>query len=200
MRKTARALIVSPAVLIVPALVLSISACGSDTSSTDTAASPPAVTTTVASPFKPAPSIGDMQRTYVGQIIDAVEQRGGSKDQAVAALVAAKAESGWMIGGWSSGKTRDIFGWEHSLRYGASDSSTAAPKATENFMTVAQAVTVDPSDPAAYALAVQRADPRWEEAGYRVKPSAADRPTAEEKYAQAVPDARAALAELRPIP
>ncbi|WP_137725629.1 hypothetical protein [Prescottella subtropica] len=180
------------ATVIAATLAIGLTACGSD----DAPAASPTVTvpttTAPASPYDSDDFISKRQRFYVQQIIDTVEQRGGTPDQVLAALVAAKAESNWIAG---NGNKLDIYGWEHRLRYGASDSAEATPAATNNFMDVAATVTVDDNDPVAYALAVQRADPRGydEKEHFRYKKGA----TAAGEYAAALPDARAAYEELR---
>lgn len=173
------------------ALAVGLTACGS-ASEPPTPSVSATTTTAPASPFDADDFIGDKQRFYAKQIIDTVEQRGGTPNQVLAALVAGKAEADWMAGG---GNKFDIYGWEHRLQYGASDSNTATPAATNNFMDVAATVPVDDNDPVAYALAVQRADPRGydEKKHFRYKKGA----TAAGEYATALPAAKIAYAELR---
>lgn len=59
---------------------------------------------------------------------------------------------------------RDIYGWRFGYNI-AADSTDAVKAATNTFMDNAATITVSADDPAAYALAVQTADPR----GYNEK-------------------------------
>lgn len=177
--------------VVFAALAVGLTACSSDSEPPAASSATTTTTTAPASPFDADDFIGDKQRFYARQIIDTVEQRGGTPNQVLAALVAGKAEADWMAGG---GNKFDIYGWEHRLQYGASDGNTATPAATNNFMDVAATVTVDDNDPVTYALAVQRADPR----GYDEKKHFYRKgETAAGEYAAALPAAKVAYAELR---
>ncbi|MGN0040521.1 hypothetical protein [Rhodococcus sp. (in: high G+C Gram-positive bacteria)] len=129
-------------------------------------------------------------------IVEAVEERGGMPEQAVAALLAGQAETGWSSGlslpAPATG-IADIYGWRFSYNI-AADSTNAVLAATYTFMDNAAAVEVDPSDPVAYAFAVQQADKREyveEKRFYK------NNETAASEYAAALPIAEAAYAELR---
>ncbi|MGW0022165.1 hypothetical protein ACWDUD_27960 [Rhodococcus sp. NPDC003382] len=180
----------SVAALITATLAVGLAGCSSHDSRTVPSIDA-AISTTSTSPFDSDDFTGDKQRFYAKQIIDAAERHGATVNQVLAALVAAKAESGWIAGG---GNKYDIFGWEHRLQYGASDSNTAAPLATDNFIDVAATITIDESDPVSYALAVQHADPRgYDEEEHFPKKGE----TAAAEYATALPYAQAAYEELR---
>jgi len=123
-----------------------------------------------------------------------VEARHGKPDQALAALLAAEAETGWRSGlSMAPPETgiRDVYGWRFGYNI-AADSTDAVKAATNTFMD--NAITVSADDPAAYALAVQLADPR----GYNEKEHFYKKgETAATEYAAALPKAQAAYAELR---
>lgn len=129
-------------------------------------------------------------------IVEAVEERGGTPEQAVAALLAGQAETGWRSGLSLPAPAKDIsdiYGWRFAYNIGA-DSTDAVRAATYTFMDNAAAVNVDPGDPVAYALAVQHADEREyveDERYYK------NGETPASEYASAEPIAEAAYAELR---
>lgn len=172
--------------------------------STDPAGPPPSSTTTSTAAPAATSVFGD-DRSDIGfriheqnarAIIETVEERGGTPEQAIAALLAAQAETGWRSGlplPAPSTDIRDIYGWRFSYNIGA-DGVDAVRIATYRFMDSAAAVTVDPADPVAYALAVQRADTReYVEQEHFYKRGQ----TAASEYASARPLAEAAYAELR---
>lgn len=135
-------------------------------------------------------------RGFADTIVATVEVRGGTPEQAVAALVASNAETGWRsaLPFSPQGGIRDIFGWRYVLPASA-ESWEAAAEATQVFMDVAATVRVDPADPAAYALAVQRADPRGYITEERLLKSGR---TPEQHYSAALPRAQSAYEKLRP--
>ncbi|MDV2477285.1 hypothetical protein F8M49_21485 [Rhodococcus zopfii] len=187
------------AALITATLAAGLTAC----SSTDTAtvAPPTAPITTVAvSPFGDDSSdlLFQIHRNNAAAIVETVEQRGGTPQQAIAALLAGEAETGWRSGLPMSPPAtdiRDIYGWRFAYTVGA-ESTDGVRAATETFMANAATVTVDAADPVAYALAVQHADRReYDEPEHFFKKGQ----TAASEYAAALPAATAAYAELRPV-
>ena len=129
-------------------------------------------------------------------IVETVEERGGTPGQAVAALLASQAETGWRSGlslPAPATAIADIYGWRFTYNIGA-DSTDAVRAATDRFMDNAAGVHVDPGDPVAYALAVQRADTREYLEDKRFYTNGE---TAASEYAKAQPIAEAAYAELR---
>lgn len=188
------------AVMMIAALSLGIAACGSDEQA-PSGPSNAAPTTATESVFGPDPTdiLSKLHRDNATAIVEAVEKRGGTADQAVAALLAAEAETGWRSGlSMASPSTdiRDIYGWRYSYN-AAADSIEAVTDATNTFMDNTVRVTADATDSASYALAVQQADQRgYNEAEHFYK----NGETAESQYAAAVATAQAALAELRPVP
>ncbi|WP_244867006.1 hypothetical protein [Rhodococcus sp. B50] len=135
------------------------------------------------------------QRNAVA-IIEAVEERGGTPEQAVAALLAAQAETSWRSGlslPAPATAIADIYGWRFAYNIGA-DSTDAVRAATYTFMDNAADMDVDMGDPVAYALAVQRADTREYVEDKRFYTNGE---TAASEYAKAQPIAEAAYTELR---
>ncbi|MFF1946581.1 hypothetical protein ACFVWF_31100 [Rhodococcus qingshengii] len=188
------------AALITAGLAVGLTACGSDESPTATTSttSTSAPTTTV-SPFG-AEAISDLgakiERDNAEVIVATVEGRGGSPDQARAALLAGAAETGWTSGlsmAAPATDIRDIFGWRFRYNTGA-DSADAVRAATNTFMDNTAAISIPASDSVAYALAAQHADPR----GYNEKEHFyKNGETSASEYAAALPKAQAAYAELR---
>ncbi|MFD9664355.1 hypothetical protein ACFWAY_22455 [Rhodococcus sp. NPDC059968] len=185
------------AVLIPAFLAVVLTACSSDESTTTTPASAPIVSTTV-SVFGTDEFIANRLRRSSTTIVETVEERGGTPEQAIAALVSSEAETGWQSGLRMSPPAtdiRDIYGWR--LKYNLpADSAEVVVAATNTFMDNAATATVTASadDPAAYALAVQQADPR----GYNEKEHFYKKgETAATEYGAALPKAQAAYAELR---
>ncbi|MFC9838881.1 hypothetical protein ACFVKB_34495 [Rhodococcus sp. NPDC127530] len=185
------------AVLIPAFLAVVLTACSSDESTTTTPASAPIVSTTV-SVFGTDEFIANRLRRSSTTIVETVEERGGTPEQAIAALVSSEAETGWQSGLRMSPPAtdiRDIYGWR--LKYNLpADSAEVVVAATNTFMDNAATATVTASadDPAAYALAVQQADPR----GYNEKEHFYKKgETAATEYAAALPKAQAVYAELR---
>lgn len=188
------------AALITAALAVGLTACSSDDEPTaalipDTTSAP----RTTVSPFG-TDSISELgvkiERDNATTIVETVEQRGGTPEQALAALLAAEAETGWSSGNRMAPPAtdiRDIFGWRLSYNLPA-DSAEVVRAATNTFMDNAATVTVSADDPAAYALAVQHTDPR----GYNEKEHFYKKgETAATEYPAALPKAQAAYAELR---
>ncbi|TWH44376.1 hypothetical protein L612_003400000270 [Rhodococcus rhodochrous J38] len=186
--------------LITAALAVGVVSCGSD--------EPTTPAPTVAPSTTAAPAIVSVfgedntdilfklhQRNAVA-IIETVEERGGTPEQAVAALLAGQAETGWRSGlslPAPATAIADIYGWRFAYNIGA-DSADAVRAATYKFMDNAAGVDVDPGNPVAYALAVQRADTREYVEGKRFYTNGE---TATSEYAKAQPIAEAAYTELR---
>ncbi|AHD24016.1 hypothetical protein Y013_24875 (plasmid) [Rhodococcus pyridinivorans SB3094] len=129
-------------------------------------------------------------------IVEAVEERGGTPEQAVAALLAGQAETGWTSGlslPAPATAIADIYGWRFAYNIGA-DSTDAVRVATYTFMDNAAGVDVDPVYPVAYALAVQQADTREYVEDKRFYKNGE---TAASEYAKAQPIAESAYTELR---
>nr|WP_271209423.1 hypothetical protein [Rhodococcus wratislaviensis]GLK33958.1 hypothetical protein GCM10017611_08010 [Rhodococcus wratislaviensis] len=184
------------AALITAVLAVGLTACSSDESTTATPTSVP-TTTADASPFGAEANsdlIAKIHRDNATAIVETVEARHGNPDQALAALLAAEAETGWRSGlsmAPPATGIRDVYGWRFGYNI-AADSTDAVKAATNTFMD--NAITVSADDPAAYALAVQLADPR----GYNEKEHFYKKgETAATEYAAALPKAQAAYAELR---
>ncbi|WP_368679942.1 hypothetical protein R1X32_00945 (plasmid) [Rhodococcus opacus] len=184
------------AALITAVLAVGLTACSNDESTTATPTSVP-TTTADASPFGAEANsdlIAKIHRDNATAIVETVEARHGNPDQALAALLAAEAETGWRSGlsmAPPATGIRDVYGWRFGYNI-AADSTDAVKAATNTFMDNAIAVSAD--DPAAYALAVQLADPR----GYNEKEHFYKKgETAATEYAAALPKAQAAYAELR---
>jgi hypothetical protein len=184
------------AALITAVLAVGLTACSNDESTTATPTSVP-TTTADASPFGAEANsdlIAKIHRDNATAIVETVEARRGNPDQALAALLAAEAETGWRSGlsmAPPATGIRDIYGWRFGYNI-AADSTDAVKAATNTFMD--NAVTVSVDDPAAYALAVQHADPR----GYNEREHFYKKgETAATEYAAALPKAQAAYAELR---
>ena len=186
--------------LITAALAVGVVSCGSDE---PTAPAPTVAPSTTAAPAAVSAFGEDStdilfkihQRNAVA-IIETVEERGGTPEQAVAALLAGQAETGWRSGlSLPSPATAiaDIYGWRFAYNIGA-DSTDAVRAATHAFMDNAAGVDVEPGDPEAYALAVQRADTREYVEDKRFYTNGE---TAASEYAKAQPIAEAAYAELR---
>ncbi|PQP21178.1 hypothetical protein C5613_26855 [Rhodococcus opacus] len=185
------------AALLTATLAVVLTACGRDESPT-TAPSVPS-TTAAPSPFGAEANsalITKIHRDNATAIVETVEARSGSPDQALAALLAAEAETGWRSGlsmAPPSVDIRDIYGWRFGYNI-AADSTDAVKAATNTFMDNAATITVSADDPAVYALAVQTADPRgYNETEHFYKKGE----TAAAEYAVALPKAQAAYAELR---
>ncbi len=137
-----------------------------------------------------------INRQNATAIVEAVEERGGTPEQAVAALLAGQAETGWTSGlslPAPATAIADIYGWRFAYNLGA-DSTDAVRVATYTFMDNAAGVDVDPGDPVAYALAVQQADTREYVEDKRFFKNGE---TAASEYASAQPIAEVAYAELR---
>lgn len=191
------------AALITAALAVGLTACGSDDEPSaamipNTSSAP----VTTASPFGAGYDnelLTEIHRTNATAVVETVEQRGGTRQQAVAALLATEAETGWRSGlPMPSPATdiRDIFGWRLSYNLPA-DSAEVVRAATNTFMDNTAAVTVSADDPAAYALAVQHADSRgYNENEHFYKKGE----TAASEYPAALPRALAAYTELRGSP
>ncbi|MGW5148262.1 hypothetical protein [Rhodococcus koreensis] len=183
------------AALIPAVLAVGLTACSGDESTTATPTNAPIATTT-ASAFGTDEFIANRMRNSSTTIIETVEERGGTPEQAIAALVSSEAETGWQSGlrmAPPATGIRDIYGWR--LKYNLpADSAEVVVAATNTFMDNAATVTASADNPAAYALAVQQADPR----GYNEKEHFYKKgETAAGEYAAAVPKAQAAYAELR---
>ena len=154
------------AALITAVLAVGLTACSRDESTTATPTSAPIAPTTV-SVFGTDEFIANRLLNSSRAIVETVEERGGTREQAIAALVSSEAETGWQSGLRMSPPAtdvRDIFGWRLAYNLPA-DSAEIVVAATNTFMDNAATVTVSADDPAAYALAVQLADPR----GYNEK-------------------------------
>lgn len=188
------------AALITAGLAVGLSSCSSDDSppATRSHATTSASTTTV-SPFG-AEAVSDLgvkiERDNAAAVVEAVELRGGTPDQALAALLASEAETGWTSGlsmAAPATDIRDVFGWR--FRYNiAADSTDAVRAATDTFMDNSATISINAADPVAYALAVQHADPR----GYNEKEHFyKNGETSNSEYTAALPKAQAAYAELR---
>ncbi|WP_016881267.1 MULTISPECIES: hypothetical protein [unclassified Rhodococcus (in: high G+C Gram-positive bacteria)] len=183
------------AALISAVLAVGLTACSRDESTTTAPTSAPIATTTV-SVFGTDGFIANRLLNSSRAIVETVEERGGTREQAIAALVSSEAETGWQSGLRMSPPAtdiRDIFGWRLAYNLPA-DSAEIVVAATNTFMDNAATVTVSADDPAAYALAVQLADPR----GYNEKEHFYKKgETAATEYAAALPKAQTAYAELR---
>ncbi|MCD2114376.1 hypothetical protein LQ384_25025 [Rhodococcus rhodochrous] len=187
------------AALITAALATALVSCGSDEPQAPAGTEVPSTTAAPAVSVFGEDSTDILfkihQRNAVA-IIEAVEERGGTPAQAIAALLAGQAETGWRSGlslPPPATAIADIYGWRFTYNIGA-DSTDAVRVATYTFMDNAAAVNADPSDPAAYALAVQQSDERRyiEDERFFVNDE-----TAISEYAKARPVAEAAYAELR---
>ncbi|GEM_PF-4673914 len=188
------------AALTTAALAVGLTACGSDdepaTAQIPETTSAPTATV---SPFG-TDSVSELgvklERDNATTIVETVEQRGGTPQQARAALLATAAETSWRSGlrmSPPSTDIRDIFGWRLSYNLSA-DSAEVVRAATNTFMDNTATVTVSSDDPVAYALAVQHADPR----GYNEKEHFYKKgETAPSEYPAALPRALAAYTELR---
>ncbi|MFF0818069.1 hypothetical protein ACFYVR_23325 [Rhodococcus sp. NPDC003318] len=188
------------ATLIPAALAAGLAACSSDE---EPSAAPISILTAPApateSPFG-ADAISKLgvkiERDNATAIVETVEQRGGTPKQAIAALLATEAETGWRSGSRMAPPAtdiRDIFGWRLAYNL-AADSADVVRAATNTFMDNAGTVTISVDDPCAYALAVQKADPRgYNEAEHFYKKGE----TAAGEYAAALPKAQEAYTELR---
>lgn len=185
------------AALITAALAVGLTACSSDDEATSapTSSSTTSPTSTV-SAFGTDEFIAERLRTSTSAIVETVEQRGGTPQQAIAALVSSEAETGWQSGLRMSPPAtdiRDIYGWRMSYNLPA-DSADAVRAATNTFMDNTATVTISADDPVAYALAVQYADPR----GYNEKEHFYKKgETAAGEYPASLPKAQAAYEELR---
>ena len=183
------------AALITAVLAVGLTACSRDASTTAAPTSAPIATTTV-SVFGTDEFIANRLLSSSRAIVETVEERGDTREQAIAALVSSEAETGWQSGLRMSPPAtdiRDIFGWRLAYNLPA-DSAEIVVAATNTFMDNAATVMVSTDDPAAYALAVQLADPR----GYNEKEHFYKKgETAATEYAAALPKAQAAYAELR---
>ncbi|MCD2114311.1 MULTISPECIES: hypothetical protein [Rhodococcus] len=186
--------------LITAALAVGVVSCGRD--------EPAAPTPTVSPSTSAAPTavsvfgedttdlVYKINKQNATAIVEAVEERGGTPEQAVAALLAGQAETGWTSGlslPAPATAIADIYGWRFAYNIGA-DSTDAVHVATDMFMDNAAGVDVDPGDPVAYALAVQRADTREYVEDERFYTNGE---TATSEYAKAQPIAEAAYTELR---
>lgn len=187
--------------LITATLAVGLVSCGSDELSTPAAAAVTQSTTAAAAAVSvfgedSSDILFQIHERNAVAIIEAVEERGGTPEQAVAALLAGRAETGWRSGltlPQPATTIADIYGWRFSYNIGA-DSTDAVRAATYTFMDNAAAVDADPGDPVAYALAVQQADTREyveDKRFYKNGEAAAS------EYAEARPLAEAAYAELR---
>ncbi|WP_413768962.1 hypothetical protein [Rhodococcus pyridinivorans] len=186
--------------LITTALAVGLVSCGSDEPTSPAPTTAPSTTATPAAVSVFGEDSTDIlfkihQRNAVA-IIEAVEERGGTPEQAVAALLAAQAETSWRSGlslPAPATAIADIYGWRFAYNIGA-DSTDAVRAATYTFMDNAADMDVDMGDPVAYALAVQRADTREYVEDKRFYTNGE---TATSEYAKAQPIAEAAYAELR---
>ncbi|MBC2592466.1 hypothetical protein [Rhodococcus aetherivorans] len=181
--------------LIIAAAALGTAGCSGESPGDNTPVGPITSATDVPTgPFDDSGLIGQVQRRNVTAIVETVRMRGGDDHDALAALIAGKAETEWLSGGSNGapGDLQDIYGWW--FRYNlAVDSTDAVVAATHSFMDVATTVTGNKNDPVAYSLAVQHADPRRYDEKYHFPREGA---TAEAAYRQALPSAQAALEEL----
>lgn len=188
----------SLAALITAALAVGLAACSSDDSPTPAPLPSTQTTTAAVSPFGDDSTdlLFKIHQNNAAAIIETVEQRGGTPDQAIAALLAGEAETGWRSGlsmAPPASGIRDIYGWRFAYTVGA-ESTDAVRAATGTFMDNAAKVAVDAGDPVTYALAVQQADAReYVESEHFYKKGE----TAASEYAAALPAARAAYVELR---
>jgi hypothetical protein len=186
--------------LITAALAAGLVSCGSDEPAAPAPTVAPSTTATPATVSVFGEDSTDIlfkihQRNAVA-IIEAVEERGGTPEQAVAALLAGQAETGWRSGlslPAPATAIADIYGWRFAYNIGA-DSTDAVRAATYTFMDNAADMDVDVEDPVAYALAVQRADTREYAEDKRFYTNGE---TAASEYAKAQPIAEAAYTELR---
>lgn len=191
------------AALITAAIATALISCGSDESQAPVTTEAPSTT---AAP-EPVSVFGEdntdilfkIHQQNAAAIIEIVEERGGTPEQAIAALLAGQAETGWRSGlslPTPATAIADIYGWR--LQYNvAADSTDAVRLATDTFMDNAATVNADPSDPVAYALAVQQSDERGYKEDLRFF---VNDETALSEYAKAQPIAEAAYAELRSVP
>ncbi|UZF48284.1 hypothetical protein [Rhodococcus rhodochrous] len=177
-------------------LAVGLVSCGSD-KPVASAPSTTAMPATVSAFGEDATDLGyKINRQNATAIVEAVEERGGTPEQAVAALLAGQAETGWTSGlslPAPATAIADIYGWRFAYNIGA-DSTDAVRVATYTFMDNAAGVDVDPVDPVAYARAVQQADTREYVENKRFFKNGE---TAASEYAKAQPIAEAAYAELR---
>lgn len=186
------------ALITAAALAVGLASCSSDEPSAPATEAPSTTAAEVTSAFGEDSSdlAFKINKQNAIAIVEAVEERGGLPEQAVAALLAGHAETGWTSGlslpAPATG-IADIYGWRFSYNIGA-DSTDAVRAATYTFMDNAAGVAVDPSDPVAYALAVQEADERGYVEDQRFYKNDE---TAASEYAAALPVAKAAYAELR---
>lgn len=175
------------AAVIALAAASAVTACSRSSSTPNTAAAPPTTNSAPASPFNDDNVVANAQRANASVIITEVRKVGGDTNQVLAALTSSYAETGWMSGQYDSGKMRDIFGWADSED--ASDAGWAVAGATDQFMKVAATVSVPDTNPAAYAVAVNLADPR-------IRPGTFDEKEVADEYGAALPAAETALTEL----
>jgi len=186
--------------LITTALAMGLVSCGSD----EPAAPAPTVAPSTTAAPAAVSAFGEdstdilfkIHRRNAVAIVETVEERGGTPGQAVAALLAGQAETGWRSGlslPAPATAIADIYGWRFAYNIGA-DSTDAVRAATYTFMDNAAGVDVDPGDPVAYALAVQRADTREYLEDKRFYKNGE---TATSEYSKAQPIAEAAYTELR---
>ena len=186
--------------LITAALAGSLVSCGSDEPTTSAPTVPLSTTAAPAAVSVFGEDTTDLvykiNKQNATAIVEAVEERGGTPEQAVAALLAGQAETGWTSGlslPAPATAIADIYGWRFAYNIGA-DSTDAVRAATYTFMDNAAGVDVDPGDPVTYALAVQQADTRQYVEDKRFY---TNDETAASEYAKAQPTAEAAYAELR---
>ncbi|KSZ56130.1 hypothetical protein Z045_24650 [Rhodococcus pyridinivorans KG-16] len=186
--------------LITAALAAGLVSCGSDERA---APAPTVAPSTIATPATVSVFGEDttnlvykINKQNATTIVEAVEERGGTPAQAVAALLAGQAETGWTSGlslPAPATAIADIYGWRFAYNIGA-DSTEAVRAATYTFMDNAAGLDVDPGNPVTYALAVQQADTRKYIEDKRFYKNGE---TATSEYAKAQPIAEAAYAELR---
>ncbi|NLE79402.1 MAG: hypothetical protein GX610_07410, partial [Rhodococcus sp.] len=137
------------AALITAALATALVSCGSDEPQAPAGAEVPSTTAAPAVSVFGEDSTDILfkihQRNAVA-IIEAVEERGGTPEQAIAALLAGRAETGWRSGlslPPPATAIADIYGWRFTYNIGA-DSTDAVRVATYTFMDNAAAVKADP--------------------------------------------------------
>jgi hypothetical protein len=186
--------------LITTALAVGLVSCGSDEPTSPAPTTSPSTTATPAAVSVFGEDTTDLvykiNKQNATAIVEAVEERGGTPEQAVAALTAGQAETGWTSGlslPAPATAIADIYGWRFAYNIGA-DSTEAVRAATYTFMDNAAGVDVDPGNPVAYALAVQRADTREYAEDKRFYTNGE---TAASEYTKAQPIAEAAYTELR---
>ncbi len=188
------------AALIIAACAAGLVSCGSDEPAGPATTAAPSTTAAPATSSvfgEDSSDIGfKIHERNATALVETVEERGGTPEQAIAALLSGQAETGWRSGlslAAPATGIRDIYGWRFAYNIGA-DSTDAVRAATYTFMDNAAAVDIDPGDPVAYALAVQHADEReYVEDEHFHK----NGETAASEYAKAQPIAEAAYAELR---